>query len=164
MDVEQAREALGLGRGDPYVPPRLETARRQLNAAYRRLGFNSTRIGMRPTVQRSEGLVDIRVDVAEGPQQVLQDIQVTGAIRTRPGLVSRALDLTLGEPVDLTAWNRARRRLYDMNVFRRADLEIEPLTSDPADRDQVVQPVRARVSLEEWPRYRLRYGLQLLDE
>ena len=89
--------------------------------------------------------------------QILQDVVTTGTSRTREGVVTRALRLPLGEPVNLEQWSLARKRLFDTNVFRSVDIQAVPI-GDPVDGDQ---PVRARVTVEEYPHWRLRYGFQV---
>ena len=58
-------------------------------------------------------------------------------------------------------WNQARKRLYDTGVFRSVDITAVPLEAAPGGPDL---PVIARVMLEEWPSYQLRYGVQVIDE
>jgi len=106
----------------------------------------------------------VTIAVEEGPRQVVHEIVVDGAGRTRPGLISRALELEVGQPVDVGAWSQARKRLYDTVAFRRVDIEAQPIEPSSATGTEPSQPVRARVLLEEWPAFRLRYGLQLKDE
>ena len=74
------------------------------------------------------------------PQQVLKEVETVGATRTRAGVVSRALNLPLGQPVNLEEWALARKRLFDTNVFRSVDIQAVPL-GDPVNG---IQPVKAR--------------------
>ena len=97
-----------------------------------------------------------------------------------PELVSRELKLDLGQPVDRSAWAQARKRLYDTSVFRQVDIQAVPLEPAPAagaptvdapadapavDAPAVVeQPIQARVTLDEWPPLRVRYGFEVDDQ
>lgn len=161
---DRVRGALGLESGSPYTAAALETARLQLELSYRERGFNMARVSLRSTADRQAGTVAVVVNVDEGPLQILQDIRVEGDAGTDERLIARALDLEIGRPVDLGQWNRARKRLYELGVFRTVDLEAEPLETPPSRPDAGVQPVRARVILDALPSYRVRYGLQLKDE
>jgi outer membrane translocation and assembly module TamA len=87
-------------------------------------------------------------------------VTVDGAQRTRPAAIVTALRLEPGEPVDLAQWAQARKRLYDTNIFRQVDVRPEPL-ADP--RPDGAEAVRARVTVTEWPVWRLRYGVQFND-
>ena len=150
--------------GDIYIGIALSDARGRIDQSYRQAGYNQIRVSVRSTVDRDTSTVSVAFDINEGPQQVIQEIKVVGGERTRTSLVARALRIAPGEPVDLGAWNRARRRLYETGAFRSVDIEAEPLEVTSSDAEAGQQPVRATVVLEEWPSYRLRYGLQLQDE
>jgi outer membrane protein assembly factor BamA len=91
-----------------------------------------------------------------------------GLERTNPTLLSRSLsEVKIGEPVDLAAWNAARRRAYETGAFRNVDIQREILSStDPATSASAPaeEAVRATVTVQEWPPLRLRYGLEVRDE
>ena len=106
-------------------------------------------------------VADLSIRVDEGRQQQLRDVVTMGVEHTRPSLVSRALRLQVGQPVDLSAWNDARRRLYETGAFRTVDIEREAIAEQtPASP---AEPVRALVTVQEWPRFRFRYGIELND-
>ena len=161
--TEAINALIGPQAGDIYSGLRVSDARARVDQDYRQAGFNQVRVSIRSTVDQVSDTVAVALEVEEGPRQVVQEIEVTGGDRTHSGLVSRALQLSPGQAVDLGEWNRARKRLYDTGAFRSVDIEAEPLDGviEPVPGEQ---PVRARVRLEEWPAYRLRYGLQLKDE
>ncbi len=157
------RRVLDLSAGSVFSQAALDAARRRLSAHYRRLGFNEVEIAM-ATDARTSGSVDVLVTIDEGPQHILEDVVVEGAGLTRPGFVNRALGFSIGAPVNLQEWYQARKRLYDTGAFRRVDLEFEPSASGTNTEDPTIEPIRTRVLVEEWPRYRFRYGFQLNDE
>jgi outer membrane protein insertion porin family len=162
IDEGSLRPIVNLQEGAVYRPAEAEAGRRRLDLEYRRQGFNSARSTVRANVDPDAATVTVVMTVNEGPQQILGEIVIAGADITRIGVVTSNLALEKGEPVDMTEWYRARRRLYDTNVFRSVELEVEPVdeSADPVDKEVV----RARVTLQEWPRYRFRYGFQLYDE
>jgi outer membrane protein assembly factor BamA/autotransporter translocation and assembly factor TamB len=162
LDEATVRSVAALPEGGVYAAARAEEARRQIEREYRRRGYNAVQTRASAAVDTPTAGVTLTLTIVEGPQQVLADVVVTGAGMTRPGVVSGNLALEPGEPVDLAALYQARRRLYDTNVFRSVELDVETL--DGATGSGGEQPVRARVTLEEWPRYRVRYGFQLNDE
>ena len=150
--------------GDPYSGIDISDARVRIDQSYRRAGFNQVRVSARSTVDLGTDTVGIVLEVDEGPRQIIREIDVVGGTRTRPSLVSRALRISPGQPVDLGEWNQARKRLYDTGAFRSVDIEARPLEGETAKLEPGEQSVRATVLLEEWPAYRLRYGLQIKDE
>ena len=170
---EEASRIAGLSAGDRFVQLRAEQAQIALDRAYRARGFNHVAIVQDVVADSSRAEVDITMTVDEGRQQRLREVVTTGLRRTDAALVSRALELEVGAPVDLAAWNTARRRLYETGAFRSVDIEREVIAAPSSVRaagaagssvDNIPEePVRAAVSVQEWPPLRLRYGLDLLD-
>ena len=159
--ADQVRAAASVEVGAIYSAGLAEAARANVLVAYRGAGFNAVRVRIEPTVGPADGAVALLIEVDEGRRQLLQSIEVVGAARTHVGLIDRALRFQPGAPVDQAVWNQARKRLYDTGVFRSVDITAVPLEADPAASDE---SVTARVALEEWPIYKLRYGLQVIDE
>jgi outer membrane protein assembly complex protein YaeT len=159
LDASATRVA-GLSAGDRYTDAELQAAQLALENQYRARGFNRVSIAARAR-SAGPGVVDVDIQVDEGPQQRLRAITINGVSRTKPELISRALQLNIGDPVDLAAWNEARRRIYATGVFRGVDLQREPMESETSTGDE---PVRAVVTVEEWPPARLRYGVEVTDQ
>src|SRR5262249_6006438 len=156
---------IGLAAGSRYTDGGLEQAQLALDAQYRARGYNRVRIDTQAQTPRDAGSHEVAVllRVDEGPQQRLREIVTDGVSRTRPPLVSRALQLQVGTPVDLAAWNAARRRLYETGAFQSVDIQRTVLEdAPPAAPDE--EPVRATVTVREWPPVRVRYGVEVRDE
>ena len=139
----------------------MDEARRRLDALYRSEGFAGTRITANPAVDRDSRQVAIVFAVDEGPRQVLRDITVVGNRGIDTDVITRALDLQVGEPLRGDTWLQARARLFDTGLFRRVDVTVEPLEAGTSAGER---PTRLRVVLEEWPALRVRYGLQVSEE
>lgn len=158
------RDALALFPGSIYTDAAAQAAGLRVDASYRTSGFNAADVTIQATADEAVGTVAVSVLIDEGPRQILDSVAVTGADRTHTSVIEKALQLTPGEPVNREAWARARRRLYDSGVFRSVTIDAEPSVEAAAVTSTNVEPVRAHVRLEEWPAYRLRYGVQLADE
>lgn len=143
----------------PYVAADVNNARRRIEDQYRHQGFNSAEVEALPVVAVDD-TVALTFTVVEGPQQVLQDVAITGNEITNGHVLTQALRFELGKPVDLDELTLARKRLYDTNVFRLVDIQPVPV-GDPVDG---VQPVKAVVTVEEYPAWSVRYGFQLEGE
>jgi outer membrane protein assembly factor BamA len=168
---DAAEKAFGLKPGAPLTRAAADTAVRALTSSYRTDGFNTVRVTLTNQATRATGLVALTVNVDEGRRQVVRDISIEGVRRTSPALVSRELKLQVGQPVDLTAWAQARKRLFDTSVFRQVDIQAVPIeppagTAQAPDVQpvQTEQPIRARVTLDEFPPLRVRYGFELDDQ
>lgn len=160
---EPLREAVitaaQLHEGAIYPDAAADEARRRIEALYRSRGYNAVVVTPRATADETAHTVQIAFDVAAGAQQRLAEVVVEGERVTRESAVRTALGLKDDAPVDFAAWGQARKRVYDTNVFRQVDLQPEVIA--PAANG--TEPVRARVTVTEWPEWRLRYGLQLDD-
>jgi len=143
----------------PYAATAVNDARRRIEDQYRRQGFNRAEVEAQPVVA-DDDTVALTFTVIEGPQQVLQEVELTGRQITRSRVLTQALRFKVGKPVDLDEWTVARKRLYDTNVFRLVDIQPVPL-GDPVNG---VQPVKAVVTVEEYPPWSVRYGFQLEGE
>jgi outer membrane protein assembly factor BamA len=97
--------------------------------------------------------------IEEGPRQAIQEITVEGLRSVASDVVRRSMRLTIGDPLRAADWLEARRRLFESGLFRRVDIAVEPL--EPGTE---TTPTRLRVTVEEWPALRLRYGFQVAEE
>ena len=162
--VDESRKAMPadvakIEVGQPFQNPKIDEARERVEDRYRSDGFNAVEIDIQSEA-RDDASVALTFEVNEGPRQVLRDVETTGAERTAGDVITGALRFELGKPVDLDEFARARKRLYDTNVFRQVDVEPVPM-GDPVDG---VQPVKAVVTIQEYPQWSLRYGLQIEGE
>jgi outer membrane protein assembly factor BamA/autotransporter translocation and assembly factor TamB len=151
------QKVAGLSPGASYTLAALDGARDRIDRYYRTLGHNAVQVSATGIPVDKGPPVDVNMAVVEGPQQVLQEVETVGATRTREGIVSRALRLPVGRPVNLEEWALARKRLFDTNVFRSVDIQAVPI----GDAVDGVQQVRALVTVEEYPPWRFRYGFQV---
>src|SRR5262249_13937076 len=111
ITADDALRFTGLATGDAFAESQIRKAHLALDEQYRSRGFNRVAIDQQVARTSAGTNVDVAIHVDEGPQQRLREVVTAGLERTRPSLVSRALKLDVGRPVDLAAWNEARRRL-----------------------------------------------------
>ncbi len=160
--VSEARLALvkdnaNLQAQQPYTLAAVNAARDDVERHYRAQGFNSVQVAAAAVPIDSTATVDVDFTITEGAQEILKEVVTSGTTRTREGVLIRALRLRVGQPANAEEWSLARKRVFDTNVFRTVDIQSVPI-GDPVDG---VQPVQARVTVEEYPPWRLRYGLQV---
>jgi outer membrane protein insertion porin family len=149
--------------GAAYAPAVVDAARERLARAYRRTGFARPRVAAAVSVDADSRAVIVTYTVEEGPRQILREIAIGGAQGIDEDVIARALRLTIGEPLGSDAWLEARARLFDTALFRRADVAVEPIGA-PSENEAAPEPLRVRVTVQEWPALRLRYGLRLAEE
>ncbi len=150
------QKAAGLAPPAPYVAAAIDAARTRVEREYRDTGFTAADVEVLPAVA-ADDTVTLTFAITEGVQQVLRDVEISGRGVTRGDVLTEALRFELGKPVNLDEWALARKRLYDTNVFRLVDIQPLPIGA-PVNG---VQPVTARVAVQEYPAWSFRYGFQL---
>ena len=76
-------------------------------------------------------------------------------------LFRSALDLPAEAPLRAEDVLKARTRVFDTGLFRRVDVAPQPAPGDPA---AATVAVPLRVTVEEWPALRIRYGVTVAEE
>jgi outer membrane protein assembly complex protein YaeT len=164
VDMPESREALGLSAGDRYRPASVEESAGQLELRLRNAAYRESSVEIATRVDAATAKVNVALNVAPGPRSILRDVIVEGADLRKP-IVARSIVLPLEAPLDMASLVETRRRLYDLDIYRTVDVQVEPLaTGAAAAPGPAEQPVAARIVVEERPRYRLRYGLAVNDE
>lgn len=153
------RAAAKLDLPTPYRAAEVDEARRRIEEHYRANGFTGATANAEAVVGANDQVM-LTFRVSEGPQQVLAEIVTEGEHRTSDAIIAEALQLPVGRPVNPDEWARARKRLYDTNVFRQVEIDAVPL----GEAGGSTQPVRARVRVREHPLWAVRYGFQLEGE
>jgi outer membrane protein assembly factor BamA len=174
-----ALETMPVAAQVPYDPVAVEAGRERLSRAYRRAGFPEAQVKVGATVVPGDQQVAILYTIAEGPRQVLREVSIAGNRNIDADVITRALGLTVGEPLGADAWLQARARLFDTALFQRVDVAVEPLepvaernvgaaregnVGAAFRRPEEERPARLVVTVQEWPALRVRYGLQLSEE
>ena len=164
---QQGRDALALvlAPGVRYRPVDVAVGIGRLDAQLRRTGYRAAKTDVETHVDDKTARVDVTVRVSPGPRSILQDVVVEGGDATKPS-IARSIRLTTGAPLDPAGIRETRQRLYDLDVYRSVDIQVQPVTAAaaPPAAASSEQPVTARITLEERPRYRFRYGLAVSDE
>jgi len=152
LDVERLRAELPLAAGGPYHRRREEEALDLIRGRYEAAGFNLAQVTSRLERRAEGGVVDVRIEVLEGPRSLVERVIVRGQQRTRPELIRRVLDLEPGQALSQSKLRELQRRLYGLGIFSQVDVGLVPGT--PYSGGRVVM-----VEVREGERQRLAYGL-----
>ena len=155
-------EGGSLEAGAPYDPVAVDQERRRLASVYRDRGFAGAVVTVQPMIDEGANQVTVAFVVDEGPRQVLREVTFQGNTGINDDVLARALALPIGQPLSGNAWLQARSRIFETGLLQRVDVSIEPLVEPAADPTE--EPVRARVTVQEWPALRLRYGFRVSEE
>jgi outer membrane protein insertion porin family len=140
-----------LEEGGPFHPLRVEEAVEQLRLAYQGAGFEWVQITPRLD-WLDETLVDVTLEVLEGPRMLLDRLVLRGNQKTDSDILRRFIDLEPGSPVSRQQLLEVQRDLSRLGVFSRVDVRLLPGEVGGSDRDVVVR-------VEEGTARRVSYGL-----
>jgi len=163
---QDARTSLALSTGERYQPARVAAGVDRLEADLRQKAYRQAHVDVDTHVDPRAARVDVTVHVTPGSRSILRDVIVEGDDAKKP-IVARSIALAPGTPLDPAAIGETRRRLYDLDVYRSVEIDVKPVESlaAPSSADAPgEQPVAATITVEQRPRYRLRYGLAVTNE
>ena len=161
LGVEKVRTATGVAVDAPWQAAFLGQARTGVEAAYHNSGFADTEVYVEPQVDKEQRRVTLYVAVAEGQRQVLQDLTIEGNRTTTTKTVSDLVHLRFGDPVTPALISDVQKRLYDVGVFRRVTVDFTPTPGGSRATGPHDDPMIAKVTVLEAPRFSLTYGLQV---
>ena len=150
LSEAEVRRVMQLQTGAPYYEASIVAGRDAVQLEYLNLGYTAAAVRIVPEVAEDRTRVDLKVDVTEGPQTIVDHVIVVGNRRTSETVVRRELLLKEGMPLGLRDLLESRRRLSALGLFRRID--IRPVEHGPPTRRDVL------VTIEEAPATAVGYG------
>jgi len=133
---------VGMATGDEFWPNRLEEVEERLRAAYLRRGHRAARVLGRAT---GETLVDVTIEVEEGPPTLVSAVDVGEAERIAGGSFAAALQTRPGAALDLDRLDEDVKTLR-LELRRAGWLRStvgQPVLASDGDRVRVDIPVEA---------------------
>jgi len=146
---------LRMSLGEPFLYSDYERDRATISSIYRREGFIDVRV--RGDLERADGGLNVVFRIEEGPRSLVGDIRIAGNQATRASLIRRQLTFEKGDPLRLSDLTDTQRRLYQLGIFRSADVRVEPAEPGRDERNVVVE-------VTEVPDLDLRYGFRYNSE
>jgi outer membrane protein insertion porin family len=136
--------------GRPYSEADIVVARDRIDLEYRNRGYENVVVD--PVVMLADGgtRADVRFDIAEGSQVLVDDVIIIGNQRTSTETIERELLLRPGQPLGLSARIESQQRLAALGLFRRVVID-ELRQGGESRRDVLVQ-------VEEAPPTTIDYG------
>ncbi len=138
LDLGELKKNLPLREGEGFHPVLLESTLDAIRAEYAARGYVQAQVSARESWHLDHTLVDLTVQVLEGPQQVADRIVVRGNERTRGEVIRRSLDLRQGAPIGDVKLLEVERNLYRLGIFSRVDVELISAL-DTTERDVLVR-------------------------
>lgn len=135
--------------GSAYSRARLDQLARDVARAYQARGHLSADARVDTTVDRSLNAANAVLTVTPGPVVRLRSVVVRGNRRTRRRVITRELQVEVGEPLTPESLAQVRSDLYALDLFRLVSPEL--VGDDDRSRDLLI-------TLEERPNILLETG------
>jgi outer membrane protein assembly factor BamA len=152
LDQEELGEGLPLQPGGPFHPRLLDESLDTIRARYEERGFAAVQLATEQEWNAEQTLVDIGIQVLEGPKSVVDRVIIRGNQKTRTSVIQRAIGLKPGSTLSAGRLLEVQRRLYDLGVFSRVDVRRSAGTPFRGARD-------VQVRVEEGKNRSVNYGV-----
>ncbi len=151
LDLTALRKSFPLQEGKGFHPVLLDNLLDFLRDQYAAKGYVRAQVSARQDWNPAHTLVDLTIEVLEGPRQVVDRILVRGNQRTESDVIRHTLGLDSGKPVSQGKLFETERNLYQLGIFSRVDVELVPGGLEDTERDVLVR-------VEEGKEHSLLYG------
>ena len=136
---------------EPYVPGLVLSDQDALSTLYLNQGFRTASVGIKPTFSDDGRAVTLVVEISEGPQITVADIQVIGNQQVSDKTVLETMTLKPGDPFGEDARLESQQRINALGLFRRVSVDEAPRLPGET-RAHVI------VTVEEAPAHTISYG------
>jgi outer membrane protein assembly complex protein YaeT len=99
----------------------------------------------------------VRINVEEGSEAIIDDIEIKGNRLTSTGLIKKQLIFKKGERIDLKKFSTSEDNLYELGVFRKVKIFNQGIEGNSGKQ-------RVYVDVEEIEPFRITYGLRYDSE
>jgi outer membrane protein insertion porin family len=146
----QLQGLMATAPGRPYSEGDIVSSRDRIDLEYRNRGYENVVVTPAVALADNGTRADIRFEIAEGPQVIVDDVIIIGNQRTSIETIERELLLRPGQPLGFSARIESQQRLAALGLFRRVVIEELRQGGEPR-RDVLVQ-------VEEAPPTTIDYG------
>lgn len=141
--VAEITQQMSLRPDGRYTAAALDADRRAIQRLYGRLGYLTTLVKAETRFAEALNVVDVRIDIVEGPQVRLGAIRLKGNFKTRAHVILREIPAEPGALIDADKLEEGRRRLTALRYFDSVKFDLVEGTR-PDEKDLVVEVVEGR--------------------
>jgi len=113
----------GILENGPYSAKRVVDAGNMILTHYKTNGYPFPKIDREVTADFATNRVRVAFQVSPGPHALFGDARITGLDRLDPAYVRELIPWKEGQPYDVRLIDKARRVLFDTNLFGMVDFE-----------------------------------------
>ena len=135
---------LASAEGQAFSESHIATDRDLILSDYLDSGYQDATFSWTVTPTADPYRVELAYNVIEGSQLFIDRAIVSGLVQTEPELVDSQLLLSPDAPLSQTAMFETQRRLYDLGVFTKVDIEVQNPEGEEARKTLLVRLQEAR--------------------
>lgn len=122
LSADQLRDQVTINQGDWYNADAVESVITKLTEVVGNLGYAF--VDIRPQVKRSrsERTIDVTFRIQEGPRVFVEQIEISGNVRTIDKVIRREFSLVEGDAFNASKLKRARRRIRNLGFFGKVNI------------------------------------------
>jgi outer membrane protein insertion porin family len=152
VSTEALLAVVGSSAGQPYSASAVASDRNNILAMYYNEGFPAAHFQEEVSPGATATEVRLTYRITEGQRIDVAKVLITGYQFTRPGVIARQIKIKSEGPLREGDVVETQRRLYNLGVFSR--VQIEPQNPTGTDPNKTVV-----VDLQEGKRYTIGYGV-----
>lgn len=128
VDGSELLTAVTFSSGDWYNNKEVEKSVDALTDAVGRRGYAF--VDIQPNLERNEqtGFLDITFEIQEGPKVYIDQIRITGNVRTDEDVIRRELMFYEGDAFNSDKLKRSERKVRNLGFFKDVKINREPST------------------------------------
>jgi outer membrane protein assembly factor BamA len=143
--AQDVKSLLNSQAGQPFSLISLSGDRDAVLSYYLSHGFDQARVEIKQMKDAADATkIDVAINVSEGHQVFIDHVIVSGDNRTKPKIVTGALQVHAGDPLDQSALLDTQRRLYNLALFNEVNAAVQNPTGDAARKNVLVQLTEAK--------------------
>ena len=152
MSTDTLLAVVGSSAGQPYSASGVASDRNNILAMYYNEGFPAAHFQEEVSPGATPNEVRLTYHITEGERIEVAKVLITGYQFTRPGVIARQIKIKSDGPLREGDVVETQRRLYNLGVFSR--VQIEPQNPAGTDPNKTIV-----VDLQEGKRYTIGYGV-----
>ena len=142
--TEVFRDRLASSPGQPYSEMSVATDRDLILGEYFDAGYHNAKFRWRALPGESPARVKLAYEIHEGETLFVRRPIVSGLRHTLPSLVEQQIRILPGEPLSANAMFETQRRLYDLGIFSKVDVDLQNPDGQEPSKNVLVQVTEGR--------------------
>lgn len=134
LDTKLLRDAILVKKGKIYNEELIEKTIDQMMEVLSDQGYAFAVVDPALKRDKDKKIIDINFVIEETPRVYINQIRITGNVRTYDDVILRELRIREGDPYNITKINRSRQRLINLDFFDKVEFKTKRVgNSDKVD-------------------------------